>query len=68
MQENQLFERSPVNLNVMLGLGLLAHGVNVEDMLETYDGLTHEDIQACLIFTGQSLENSSFMHVTTEIS
>jgi uncharacterized protein (DUF433 family) len=47
-------------------LNLLAHGSTSEEILEEYDGLAIEDIQACLLFASQSLSNNSFMPLTTE--
>ena len=47
-------------------LNLLAHGETTEEILEEYNGLTPEDIQACLLFATRSLENTSFMPLTVE--
>ena len=47
-------------------LGLLAHGATVEEVLEEYDGLTREDIQACLLFASRSLEQTSFLPTLKE--
>ena len=47
-------------------LGLLAHGATVEEELEEYDGLTREDIQACLLFASRSLEQTSFLPTLKE--
>jgi uncharacterized protein (DUF433 family) len=62
MNETQLLERITVNQKVMVGkpvirgtrltvefiLGLMAHGSTVEEIVQEYEGLTREDIQACL--------------------
>ncbi|XXY51474.1 DUF433 domain-containing protein [Sorangium sp. So ce269] len=48
-------------LTVPFLLGLLAHGVTVDELLEEYEGLTREDIQACLLFASRSLEQTSFL-------
>jgi uncharacterized protein (DUF433 family) len=62
--ENQLVERITLNPRVMTGkpvirgtrltvgyiLNLLGHGATVTDILEEYEGLAPEDIQACLLF------------------
>ena len=40
---------------------LLAHGASMDVILQEYDGLTREDIQACLLFASRSLEDSTFM-------
>jgi uncharacterized protein (DUF433 family) len=75
MTEQQLFERITLNPKVMVGkpvikgtrltveyiLNLLAHGATVTEILEEYQGLTPEDIQACLLFATKSLANTSFM-------
>ena len=65
MKDQYLLERITLNPKVMIGkpvikgtrltveyiLNLLAHGVNELEILDEYTGLTHEDIQACLLFT-----------------
>lgn len=80
MKDQQLLERIILNPKVMAGkpvikgtrltveylLDLLAHGATVEEILEEYDGLTLEDLQACLLFAARSLENTSFMPLQTE--
>ena len=53
-------------LTVQFILGLLAHGASVEDIIEEYKGLTREDIQACLLFATESLEDTTFMPLTAE--
>jgi len=64
MQDEQLLERITVDPKVMVGkpiirgtrltveyiLNLLAHGATVEEILQEYQGLTYEDIQACILF------------------
>jgi len=40
-------------LTVEYILGILAHGVIVEDIIVEYEGLTREDIQACLLFASK---------------
>jgi uncharacterized protein (DUF433 family) len=47
-------------------LNLLAHGATVAEILEEYEGLIQEDIQACLLFATKSLENTTFMPLTAE--
>lgn len=61
MTEQQLPQRIILNPKVMVGkpvikgtrltveyiLGLLAHGTTITEILEEYEGLTQEDIQAC---------------------
>ena len=74
MQDQQLLKRIALNPRVMVGkpvikgtrltvehvLNLLAHGATVEEILEEYDGLALEDIQACLLFATRSLESTIF--------
>ena len=48
-------------LTVEYILGLLAHGATVGEILDEYEGLTSEDIQACLLFASKSLQDTSFM-------
>ena len=82
MKDQQLLERITFNPKVMTGkpvikgtrltveyiLNLLAHGATVEEILGEYDGLTLEDIQACLLFAAKSLENTSFMPLAMEMA
>lgn len=72
MKERELLERITLNPKVMVGkpvirgtrltveyiLGLLAHGATVPEILQEYEGLVEEDIQACLIFAAKSLESA----------
>jgi len=80
MTEQQLLERITLDPQVMLGkpvikgtrltveyvLNLLAHGATVTEILEEYQGLMPEDIQACLLFATRSLANTSFMPLVME--
>jgi len=80
MTEQQLLERITLNPKVMVGkpvikgtrltveyiLNLLAHGATVTEILKEYQGLTPEDIQACLLFATKSLANTSFMPLVVE--
>ena len=64
MKDQQILERIVVDPRIMVGkpvikgtrltveyiLNLLAHGATVAEILEEYDGLAQEDIQACLLF------------------
>ncbi len=75
MNDDQLFKRITSNPKVMVGkpvikgtrltveyiLNLMAHGETIEEILEEYDGLTNEDIQACLLFATKSLEETAIM-------
>ena len=80
MTQEPLLERIAVNPKVMVGkpivkgtrltveyiLGLLAHGETAEGILREYDGLTQEDIQACLLFASKSLKETAFMPLSVE--
>ncbi len=70
MTDQMLLERITLNPKVMTGkpvikgtrltveyiLGLLAHGTTIEEILSEYEGLTREDVQACLLFEAWSLK------------
>ena len=80
MSDQQLLERFACDPRVMVGkpvikgtrltvefiLNLLAHGSSAANILDEYDGLTTEDIQACLLFAAQSLSSTSFMPLVAE--
>ena len=82
MADEQLLERITMNPKVMTGkpvirgtrlsveyiLNLLAHGATVAEILQEYDGLTREDVQACLLFASRSLENTAFMPLAVEMA
>lgn len=75
MKDDQILSRIVLDPKVMVGkpvikgtrltvehiLNLLAHGAKVEEIIQDYNGLTQEDIQACLLFATRSLESTSFM-------
>jgi uncharacterized protein (DUF433 family) len=75
MTDQQLLERIVLNPKVLAGkptikgtrlsveyiLNLLAHGASFGEILEEYEGLTSEDIQACILFASKSLSNTTFM-------
>jgi uncharacterized protein (DUF433 family) len=74
MKDQKLLKRIALDPKVMVGkpvikgtrltvefiLNLLAHGATIEEVLEEYEGLTREDIQACLLFATKSLESTVF--------
>jgi len=82
MKDQQLLERITLNPKIMVGkpvikgtrltvefiLNLLAHGATVTEVIEEYQGLTQEDIQACFLFATKSLENSTFMPLAMEMA
>jgi uncharacterized protein (DUF433 family) len=75
MKDQELLERIVLDPDTMVGkpvirgtrltveyiLGLIAHGATYKEILEEYQGLTTEDIKACLLFATQALSQSSFM-------
>ena len=81
MTENQMQERIVINPKVKVGkpvikgtrltveyiLGLLAQGATFDEILQEYDGVTSEDIQACLLFATKSLESTVFMPLAGEL-
>ncbi|MBP6003519.1 MAG: DUF433 domain-containing protein [Pyrinomonadaceae bacterium] len=80
MNDQTLLARITLNPNVMTGkpvirgtrltvefiLNLLAHGATNSEILDEYDGLQPEDIQACLLFAGESLSRTEFMPLVME--
>ena len=74
MSDKELLGRIAIDPRVMVGkpvirgtrltvefiLGLLGHGATAAEILDEYEGLTQEDIQACLLFAGKVLEDASF--------
>jgi uncharacterized protein (DUF433 family) len=75
MSDKELLDRISCDPKVLVGkpvikgtrlgvdfiLNLLAHGIATEQIMDEYEGLTLEDIQACLLFAAQSLSDTSFM-------
>jgi uncharacterized protein (DUF433 family) len=80
MTEKQMLERITMDPKKMVGkpvikgtrltvefiLGLLAHGASIEEIKEEYQGITTEDIQACLLFATKSLESTAFLPLEIE--
>ncbi len=80
MNDQQLLERITLNPKVMVGkpvikgtrlsveyiLNLLAHGATTAEILQEYEGLTVEDVQACILFATKALQNTDFMPLTVE--
>ena len=80
MSDQQLLQRIACDPKVMVGkpvikgtrltveyiLNLLAHGSTGQDILDEYERLTREDIQACLLFASQSLSSTAFMPLVAE--
>ena len=80
MPRNQLLDRITLDPKVMTGkpiikgtrltvqfiLGLLAHGSTFEEILKEYEGLTKDDILACLLYASETIENTTFMPLVEE--
>ena len=80
MTDQQLLERITLTPKVMVGkpvikgtrltveyiLNLLAHGATPEEIIAEYKGLSHQDIQACILFATKALETSVFMPLAAE--
>lgn len=81
MEKNELLKCITMNPEVMVGkpvirgtrltvqfvVGLLASGMTEDDILKEYEGLTTEDIRACLLFASETLEDSTFVPLTSEV-
>ncbi len=80
MDKDKLLKHIVINPRVMAGkpvirgtrltvqyvLGLLAHGATMDEILEEYQGLTREDVLACLLFAAEALENTTFVPLAVE--
>ena len=80
MTDAELLQRVVVDPKIMVGkpvirgtrltvdfiLNLLAHGATEQEILDEYQGLTAEDIQACILFATKSLESTEFMPLVPE--
>ncbi len=80
MQDEQLLQRITLNPKILAGkpvikgtrlsveymLNLFAHGATTEELLEEYDGLVEEDLQACFLFATKSLRETEFMPLLEE--
>jgi uncharacterized protein (DUF433 family) len=80
MTDQQLLERIVLDPKVMVGkpvikgtrltvayvLNLLAHGATNEEVLGEYEGLTDDDLRACLLFATKSLGDTDFMPLIAE--
>lgn len=82
MTDEELLKRISVNPKVMLGkpvvkgtrltvefiIGRLAHGATSADLMKEYEGLTPEDVSACLLFAERSLSDTDYMPLLAEAS
>jgi len=80
MTDEALMDRISLNPKVMMGkpvikgtrltvefiVNLMAHGATTADILTEYEGLTEDDIKACLLFAGESLGSAEFMPLVVE--
>lgn len=80
MNEQQLLEHITLDPRIMVGkpvvrgtrltveylLGLFAQGATQSEVLEEYDGLTAEDLQACFLFAAKSLSETAFVPLIQE--
>lgn len=74
MKDQDLLQRLSIDPGVMLGkpvikgtrltveyiLDRLAHGASAADLTDEYEGLTTDDVAACLLFAKQSLSNTEY--------
>jgi uncharacterized protein (DUF433 family) len=75
MNDDQLLKRIVIDPKIKVGkpiiqgtrltvdfiLGLLAHGSLENEICEEYEGITKEDVQACLLFATKTLQETDFM-------
>ncbi|MXY53506.1 MAG: DUF433 domain-containing protein [Gammaproteobacteria bacterium] len=75
MGDTELLRRIQRDPDVMLGkpviagtrltvefvLNLLAHGETKETIVAEYDGLTPDDVLACILFAAKALEDTTFV-------
>ncbi len=80
MTDRQLLERIGCDPKIMVGkpvikgtrltvdyiLNLLGHGSTPDAILDEYEGLEREDIQACLLFASKSLSGTAFLPLVAE--
>jgi uncharacterized protein (DUF433 family) len=80
MTDKKLLERISMDPKVMIGkpvirgtrltvefiLNLMAHGATNQEIIAEYQGLTVEDLKACILFASKSLENTVFMPLMAE--
>ena len=80
MTDQDLLQRKSSEINVVAGkpvingtrmsvdfiLNLLAYGASFDEIIEEYQGISTQDIQACLLFASRSIASSEFMPLSTE--
>jgi uncharacterized protein (DUF433 family) len=81
MTREELLTRITINPNVCFGkpcirghriwvsliLDFLASGMTIQEILEEYPGLTHEDILACIAY-GAEMSRERYVEIATEAS
>jgi len=81
MEKEKLLKRITIDPEVMVGkpvirgtrltvhhiIGLLAGGMTVAEIIQEYRGLTEDDIRACLLFATETLEDSTFVPLASEV-
>jgi uncharacterized protein (DUF433 family) len=81
MKEETLLERITMDPKVMVGkpvirgtrltvqhiVGLLGSGMTGAEIVSEYEGLTHDDIRACLLFASKTLEDTTFVPIAGEV-
>lgn len=74
MKDRELLNRISLDPKIMLGkpvikgtrltvecvIDRLAHGATAEGLVGEYEGLTTDDISACLLFAGHSLSDTDY--------
>jgi uncharacterized protein (DUF433 family) len=69
MRKQELLNRISLDPRIMAGqpcirgtrltvhhiLNVLAFGTTIEEIIQEYDGLTHDDVAACLLFASDAL-------------
>lgn len=82
MNDEMLLDKIVMNSEVLMGkpvirgtrltvdfiLNLLAHGSTEEQIIAEYEGLTQDDIKACILFAMKCLANAEFMPLVIESS
>ena len=82
MRDKTLLKRIIVDSKVMVGkpvikgtrltvefiLNLLGHGSTFQEIIDEYEGLTVQDIRACILFASKSLEDASFMPLSKKVA
>jgi uncharacterized protein (DUF433 family) len=75
MNDQELLQRITADSHILAGkpvikgtrlsveyiLNLLGHGATIQELLQEYDGLVAEDVQACLIFAAKTLNPVTVM-------